>query len=126
MNDKKTVLIVDDDSDFLETTRLALRKDYEVKTALSGEECLKAVAAQKPAAIVMDVMMNDVLDGLETAKKLKESAATRDIPIVMLTSVNQHFDYRTQVADGYYPRDRWFDKPVRAEDLRAALRELMA
>jgi CheY-like chemotaxis protein len=60
----------------------------------------------------MDVMMQSLSDGLDTAKKIKQSPATKTIPIIMVTSVNEHFDYRTQIDEDFFPNDKWLDKPV--------------
>ncbi len=120
---QKTVLLVDDDVDFLKANEMALGKTYRCQTARSGKECLAALLKTKPDLIVMDVMMEDLCDGLETAKKVKSGKETAGIPIIMLTSVNNSFDYRTQVGDDYFPRDKWLDKPVKPEVL---LREVKA
>ncbi len=117
----KSVLLVDDDEDLLEQTRLVVAKEYAVDVAYSGEEALKKIAAKKYDAIVMDVMMQSLSDGLDTAKKLKEDKKTRDIPIIMLTSVNKHYDYRSQIDESYFPNDAWLDKPV---DPKVLVREI--
>lgn len=117
MESKKRVLLVDDDSDVLVQMRKAVEKKYLVKAACSGEECLKSVNEERPDLIVMDVMMSTLSDGLDTAKKLKESPDTRDIPIIMLTGVNDVYDYRTQTDDAYFPKDKWLDKPVEPDIL---------
>jgi putative two-component system response regulator len=114
---KKSVLVVDDDADIRTQINSILQARYTVSTAASGKECLQFLAAQRPDCIVMDVMMDDVADGLETAKQIKEAPATRDIPIILLTSVNQSYDYRSQADAGYYPHNTWIDKPVKAERL---------
>jgi two-component system alkaline phosphatase synthesis response regulator PhoP len=123
MGATKRVLLVDDDDDILSQLELVIGREYQVATALSGSECLAAVTAQKPDLIVLDVIMDNLGDGLETAKKLKESRETAAIPIIMLTSVNESYDFRTQVDAGYYPNDRWLDKPVKPD---AVLREIKA
>ncbi len=125
MEPSKNVLIVDDDEDFLISTSTIIKGRYAVRTAKSGGECLSEVNVRRPDLIIMDVMMSDVTDGLETAKKLKGDEATRAIPIIMLTSVNDHFDIHSEVGNEYYPRDRWLDKPVDADTLLAAVEELI-
>jgi CheY-like chemotaxis protein len=109
---QKTVLLVDDDIDQLERVRAAVSKKYAVEIAHSGEDALVKIAARKIDCIVMDVMMGTLSDGLDAAKKIKEDPNSKTIPIIMLTGVHQHFDYRTQIDDDFFPRDRWFDKPM--------------
>ena len=110
--DKKTVLLVDDDEDLLEQMRIVVAKEYTADVAGSGDEALKKIAAKHYDCIVMDVMMQTMSDGLDTAKKLKEDPITKNIPIIMLTSVNKHYDYRSQIDESYFPNDKWLDKPV--------------
>ncbi len=111
-NERKTVLLVDDDEDLLEQARAVVEREFNVDLANSGEEALGKIAGRNYDCIVMDVMMQDLSDGLDTAKKIKGNAATKTIPIIMLTSVNEHFDYRTQIDESFYPKDKWLDKPV--------------
>lgn len=115
--DKKMVLVVDDDADMRKLMEVALQGTYRVVSATSGKECLQAVVKERPACIVMDVMMDDLTDGLETAKLLKEEKKTRDIPIIMLTGVNESYDYRSQIDANFFPHDTWLDKPVKADKL---------
>ena len=123
MASEKRVLLVDDDDDILSQLEMVIGKEYRVSTAMSGSECLAAVKAQKPDIIVLDVIMDNMGDGLETAKTLKESPDTADIPVIMLTSVNESYDFRAQVGDDYYPKNKWLDKPVKPE---AVLKEIKA
>jgi len=101
-----------------------LNANYNVTLATSGKECLKSVAEKKPDCIVMDVMMDDLSDGLEAAKTLKESNQTKDIPVILLTSVNKSYDYRSQADASYFPHDVWMDKPVNADRLLKELQRL--
>jgi CheY-like chemotaxis protein len=122
---KKTILVVDDEQDFIDTICVYLKDEYEFRTAHSGAECLKEVTDKKPDLIIMDVIMNGVLDGLETARKLKQNDTTREIPIIILTSVDEVFNYRNHVPDEYFPRDCWLDKPVKQDALKAAGKRLI-
>lgn len=115
--DKKLVLVVDDDADIREQLKNMLEARYQVTLACSGRECLASIAERQPDCVVMDVMMEGICDGLETAKQLKEAAKTKDIPIILLTSVNKSFDYREQADASYFPHDVWIDKPVKTDRL---------
>lgn len=121
----KTILVVDDEQDVIDTISLYLKDTYALRQAHSGKECLEQVADKKPDCIIMDVIMNDVLDGLVTAKQLKDSESTRDIPVIILTSVNDVFDYRQHVSDEYFPRDVWLDKPVKEQALKSAVKKMI-
>lgn len=125
MSKQKTVLIVDDEVAFLESAEIALKGQYLCRTARSGEECLQEVDKEKPDLILLDVMMSDIFDGLETAKKLKSQPATKGIPIILLTSVNQSVDIRSQMDDANFPREKWLDKPVKADVIKAEVEKLI-
>ncbi len=120
-NEKKTVLLVDDDEDLLAQVSRIVGQEYDVDLASSGQEALGKLGKRKYDCIVMDVMMQTLSDGLDTAKKIKENNATKTIPIVMLTSVNEHYDYRTQIDESFFPNDKWLDKPV---DPKVILQEI--
>jgi CheY-like chemotaxis protein len=109
---KKTVLLVDDDEDMLEQVRTAIEQEYCVEFAYSGEEALDKLAKNRYDCIVMDVMMKTLSDGLDTAKRIKENPATESIPVIMVTGVNQYYDYRSQIGGDFFPKDGWFSKPV--------------
>ncbi len=85
MEEKKKVLIVDDEPDLLET--MAFRLDaagYEVITAADGASGVKKAREEGPDLIIMDVMMPG-MDGFEALEKLKEEIATRKIPTVVFS-----------------------------------------
>jgi CheY-like chemotaxis protein len=124
-DERKTVLLVDDDPDLLEQSRQIVEREFNVELANSGKEALEKLGKKSYDCIVMDVMMQNLSDGLDTAKKIKSSAATKTIPVIMLTSVNEHFDYRTQIDESFYPNDRWLDKPVKADVLLQEIRNLI-
>lgn len=84
--DKHTsnILIVDDNPvniDFL----VELLKEYDARTVLDGPSALEAVQEEKPDVILLDISMPG-MDGFEVCQKLKESPATRDIPIIFLSA----------------------------------------
>ena len=124
-NEKRTVLLVDDDEDLLEQACKAVEREFNVDLANSGEEALGKLEKKNYDCIVMDVMMQSLSDGLDTAKKIKGNAATKSIPLIMLTSVNEHFDYRTQIDAGFYPNDKWLDKPVDPNLLLQEIKKLV-
>ena len=82
---KKKILIVDDEPEniFIVKDRLEAN-NFEVITAVDGEEGLKK-AEEIPDAILLDVMM-PVMDGYEVARKIQADEKTKNIPIVMFTA----------------------------------------
>lgn len=97
---KVKVLIVDDDA-FLSgiyATKLEL-EGFEVVSARDGEEGLKTAMKEKPALILLDVLMPK-LDGFEVLKRLKADAETKSIPVIMLTNLGQKEDIEKGIQDG--------------------------
>ncbi len=83
---KKTVLLVDDEPDFVEMIQMRLEaNDYQVLVAYDGEAELKVARENDPDAILLDVMMPG-MDGFKVLRGLKHDQATRDIPVIMLTA----------------------------------------
>jgi len=119
MSEKKKVLLVDDDPDFVEAVKVIVENGgYDVRVAYDGKEGLEAVAEERPDIIVLDVMM-PVMNGHEACAKLKSDEETADIPIILLTAVADrvttstytHRDMLESEADDYIP------KPVEPKDL---------
>ena len=119
MADKKLILLVDDDPDFVEAVRVIVENGgYDVEVAYDGQEGLEAVAERTPDLIVLDVMM-PVMNGHEACAKLKGNEETADIPIILLTAVADrvttstytHRDMLESEAEDYMP------KPVEPAEL---------
>ena len=122
------VLVIDDDPDFLEATRLVLAKaDFAVDTALTAEEGIRKVKDDAPDLVVLDVMMPTGYEGFDVARTLREELQLRDLPIIILTSVHEKkkVPYRFAPDENYLPVDVFLDKPVPAEELIAKIEELL-
>lgn len=114
----KRVLIVDDDPEFVETTKIMLESGgYETRAAVNGSDALKRLEEEKPDIILLDVMMKTVGDGVWVGQRIKGDQRFSDVPILMITAVNKesanrsfHLDPST---DGdYLPVDGFLEKPV--------------
>jgi two-component system, NtrC family, sensor kinase len=85
----KKILAVDDSETYLQGLADALRADgYEVVLARSGEEALQLLAVQPVDCVLLDVLMPGI-GGRETCRRLKNMVGMRDIPIMMLTAVEE-------------------------------------
>ncbi len=123
--EKRSVLLVDDDAVFVDAVSAVLEGRYEVRTAANGGEALAAIAAAPPDVVVLDVMMDHLSEGFDVARTLRSSDATRAIPIVMLTGVDEVFNVRMEIGESWFPYDRYLQKPVAPEVLLATLGELL-
>jgi DNA-binding response OmpR family regulator len=116
---RKKILLVDDDTDFVEATKIILEsKSYDVAVAYDGKEGMKKVETEQPDLIILDVMMPEI-DGYEVCAKLKSNPVYRHIPILLLTAVGEAIPttkYTKEMgmkleADDYIP------KPVESVEL---------
>jgi CheY-like chemotaxis protein len=110
---KKSVLLVDDDADFLEMHRKLLSAHgYNVTTAFSGSECLELVHGRKPDLIILDMMMESEVVGFHLSRELRNCEHTKAIPLVMITSVNEKIPFRIEPDNTWLPVDALIEKPV--------------
>ena len=109
----KTILLVDDDPDFLEQNRLLLEANgYAVRTAASGRECLAEVEDCRPDLIILDMVMGERTEGFDVSRELRNSEYTKGIPLVMITSVNDTIPFRVEPDRTWLPVDALIEKPV--------------
>lgn len=85
---KKTVLAIDDNPEAIEIIRKYLGADYYVVGLLSGEEAVEKAIKIKPIAITLDIMM-PVKDGWQVLQELKSRPETQDIPVIVLSIVDE-------------------------------------
>lgn len=114
------ILLIDDDVDFVEMNKTFLEtKGYAVDVAYNGTEGVKHVKESAPDLIVLDVMMEQVGEGFEVARTLKQDPQTKNIPIIMLTSVNQEHGFNLTVGadEQWNPVDCFLEKPISPQDL---------
>lgn len=119
MEKRPKILLVDDDPDFVEATKIILEsKPYEVIVAADGDEALRKARKENPDLILLDIIM-PVENGFTAAEQLKKDPQLSKIPVIMLTS----FSSRGQATS--IPRGRGFsleaedyiEKPVSPEEL---------
>lgn len=104
----KKILLVDDDRDFVESTRAVLEEKYEVIAAYDGNEGIKMARVESPDLIILDVIM-PTEDGFSAAEEIKNDPELSKIPVMMLTSFGTRMTKETQI-----PRSRGMD--LQAED----------
>ena len=128
MDGPAKVLVVDDDPDFLETTRIMLEGGcYRVAVAPGEEEALTEIEAERPDLLILDVMMSTWDAGFQLMWKLKTDNRYKDIPVLMVTAVDKemHIDFaghvnaphRTAEDEQYLPVDGYIVKPVATAEL---------
>ncbi len=122
-NEKKKILMVDDDEVHLEIAEALLEGEYEVFKATSGFETLEFLNKNQfiPDLILLDIIMIE-MNGWEVFKKIREIAEYKDVPIAFLTSVNEEGEKRKALALG---AAEYITKPYDAEYLQNTIREIL-
>ena len=121
MERKIKILLVDDDVDFVESTKTVLEsKPYEVIVASDGDEGLRLAKEKNPDLILLDVIM-PVKDGFAAAEQLKKDPELSKIPTLMLTSFSaRRGETSIAVSRGLtLEAEDYIDKPVSPEELLA-------
>lgn len=120
------VLIVDDDPDFVATTRIVLEKaGHQVIHAASGDAGYRAAKREQPDLVILDVIMDSVLDGLSTSVRMHEDSQLRDLPVIMVTSI-ANTDYAELFpTDEYIHISAFLSKPVAPAELVRQVNRLL-
>jgi CheY-like chemotaxis protein len=129
VGDKKKVLIIDDNINFVKMNSTVLvAGGYEVEAAYNAEEGFTKVEFGQPDAIVLDLMMERHDSGFTLAKKLKNHPTYRKIPILMLTAVGDATGFKFSMeTDGYWMKtDDYAEKPIEPDLLLEKVGKLIA
>jgi CheY-like chemotaxis protein len=117
-----SILIVDDNAQNVELLEAYLEElGADIRTAYDGLEALAAVEQRQPDVILLDVMMPR-MSGYQACVKLKENPATKDIPIIMVTALNEVSDAERAVESG---TDEFLTKPVNKLELVTRVKAML-
>lgn len=119
--DRKTVLLVDDDTELSSYVKSQLEKTYNVIIAFSGNAGWKAVLASRPDVVVTDYRMPDG-NGMELSNKIKTTPDTAHIPVIMLTGEGDE-TLKLLSLNNYV--DHYLEKPVNIMLLRSAISQVL-
>jgi CheY-like chemotaxis protein len=121
-----TILIVDDDPDFVEVTRIVLHDaGFAVLDAVDGESGLKALRKHHPDLIIMDVMMDSLLEGIHTTWTIRADKDLRSTPILMVSSIADSQFAEVFPTDEYVPVDNFMCKPIAPQQLLDQVKRLL-
>ena len=112
-----SILVIDDDKITHSFIKRALEGTYQLFPAFNGEEGLQQAAAIRPNIILLDVEMPG-MNGYEVCEILKASEATKQIPVIFLSS---HSSLRERMQGFEAGADDYIVKPFQPEDLKAKL-----
>jgi DNA-binding response OmpR family regulator len=116
---QQTVLVVEDEASIASFVAAYLKNaGYTVKTTPSGNEALRIVDSDKPALVVLDLMLPD-LDGVEVCKRIRQHS---DMPVLMLTARDEDVDKIIGLEVG---ADDYMTKPFNPRELVARVRAIL-
>ena len=114
--DKKTILIVDDETTIVDMLVYNLQREgYETLTANDGEEAIRVALDKKPNLVLLDIMLPK-MDGLAVCKRIRQSL---DIPILMISAKDEEIDKILGLELG---ADDYITKPFSVRELMARVK----
>jgi two-component system, OmpR family, alkaline phosphatase synthesis response regulator PhoP len=121
-NEKPLVLVVDDNEQNLELI-VAYLEDVDCRTisADNGTDALDIIRAKTPALVLLDVMMPKI-SGFEVCRRMKSDPHTADIPVIMVTALNEMADIEKAINSG---TDDFLSKPVNKWELITRVKTML-
>jgi len=120
--DKARILVVDDDEDSrILVERVLRRHEFEVIAVSNGRAAVEIAMAEPLDLIILDIMMPG-MDGHEVYTRLKESDKTRNIPIIMLTALNQSDKVERSMS---FTPNWYITKPFESKYLLKRVRQVL-
>ena len=121
MGQKKSIVVVDDDVDVSQMTRMRLEQTglYTVRVCNRGSEALAVVRETRPDMVLLDIVMPDA-DGTEVARQINEDKSLAGIRVVFMTSLVEEGELDRSALIGGYP---FISKPVTGEVLLKSVKE---
>ena len=122
MNNKKKILLVDDEQDMIYAVQMQLEaSNFKVLTAMDGQEGLDKARAEKPDLIILDLMLPRI-DGYKVCRMLKFDEKYKKIPVIIYTARAQEADEKLGYEVG---ADAYMTKPFDPRKLLAKINELL-
>ena len=122
--EKKTILVVDDESDILTfLTTLLQDNGYETVTAGNGEEALESVRKSKPDLVTLDITMPET-SGVRFYRNMKESDEWKNIPIVIVTGISSDFEKFISTRKQVPSPEGYIAKPIDEKEILELIAKL--
>lgn len=128
MSEKKKILIIDDDKDYGEALKIVLESNgFKVLNVLNVQDGRKAIEKDRPALIILDVMMDKHTDGFDLCYSLKHDEKYKNIPILMVTAVTNKtgFKFSPETDGEYLQADDYVAKPIPSAELLLRIKKLI-
>jgi sigma-B regulation protein RsbU (phosphoserine phosphatase) len=115
------VLIVDDVKANVDVLVQALSGEYKLSVALGGQQAMDAVTRTPPDLVLLDIVMPDI-DGYEVCRRLRGAEATRELPIMFLSSLE---DVKDKTLGFEVGGNDYLTKPFEVLEVKARVRSLL-
>jgi CheY-like chemotaxis protein len=126
MSEPKTVLIIDDDSDFVRAIQALLESSgYAVRSAVNGRDGMKMAKAIEPDLIFLDVMMSERTEGFFVLQEIRRVPTLSKTPVIVMSSIySDEKSFRVDPEAGWLPANLFMPKPVDPARLLAEAQRL--
>ena len=128
MNEPKTVLMIDDDSDFVRAIQALLESaGYKVRSAMNGHDGLELAKTLQPDLILLDVIMSERTEGFFVLQEIRRVPALSKTPVIVVSSIySDQPIFRVDPEAGWLPANLFLAKPVESGRLLAEVQRLMS
>lgn len=128
MSERGTILIIDDDRDFVTAiTHLLESAGHQVRSAPDGRRGYDMARAIAPDLILLDVMMTERTEGFFTLERIRDTPALRHTPVIVVSSIYAEYpSFRVDPDAGWMPADLFLAKPVDPARLLTEAARLMS
>ena len=128
----RKIYIIDDDRDIVESISIVLKSNgYEVSAQNDDENVVENVLKYNPDLIILDVMFPENSSaGFNIARELKRDNKSENIPIIMLSAINERGSYagrfsNEDVDEDWLPINMYLDKPVQPDELLEKVKSIL-
>ena len=115
MAEQKTILVVDDDTEFVQSNKDLLEGEgYRVLTAFDGASGFELAKKEKPDLMILDVMMVTKTEGFEVSRKIPNTPELKDMKVLLVTGIRKdmHLPFGFEPDESWLPVDSVFEKPI--------------
>jgi CheY-like chemotaxis protein len=128
MSEPRTILIVDDDPDYVNAIRHLFEQEGDrVLTAANGRDGFALAHETNPDVILLDVMMTERTEGFFTLERLKRDPELGRIPVIVVSSIYAESPrFKVDPSAGWLPADAFLAKPVAPQALLDETRRVLA
>jgi CheY-like chemotaxis protein len=126
MSEPKTVLIIDDDGDYVRAIQALLESSgYKVRSASNGRDGLQLAKALEPDLILLDVMMSERTEGFFVLQEMRRVPALTNTPVIVMSSIySDEPAFRVDPEAGWLPASLFLAKPLEPARLLAEAKRL--